>query len=416
MVQALDHTRPALARVEEGTLVLEWLEEDDPVVLRVVSDADDVEQAARSCLEVGARALVAGHAALDEVLVGRSFDRLVERLDGSVDREVGRITEAATQLVGEDDGALTKMFVDLKAQLEERLGALFDPDSKTSAMALLEEVFSDSSTKVLHTLRGALDPDDDATPLGRWRAELSKAIHEQNETVLREIRDLATAMAVREARVDLWERSTQKGVAFEELVGMAFTEVGTIHGDIVEPVGRERGCDGSLVGDIVVTLSPDDCPTGRAAFVLEAKTRKLTLRKTLDELDVAMANRESTAGIAVFSDRALAPTPSLFSAYGDKAVLVLDAELPDPQAVELAYAWARWIVRRAGSEDAPEADARKVREAIDAAVHGLDRAMGVRRCFNTIRRSAGQGSDELAELVAEVRAAVEEIRSLLAPE
>ena len=251
------------------------------------------------------------------------------------------------------------MFVDLKAQLEERLGALFDPDSKTSAMALLEDVFSDSSTKVLHTLRGALDPDDDATPLGRWRAELSKAIHEQNEAVLREIRDLATAMAVREARVDLWERSTQKGVAFEELVGMAFTEVGTIHGDIVEPVGRERGCDGSLVGDIVVTLSPDDCPTGRAAFVLEAKTRKLTLRKTLDELDVAMANRESTAGIAVFSDRALAPTPSLFSAYGDKAVLVLDAELPDPQAVELAYAWARWIVRRAGSEDAPEADALK---------------------------------------------------------
>src|SRR5208283_3191573 len=192
-----------------------------------------------------------------EVLVGRSFDRLVERLDGSVDREVGRITEAATQLVGEDDGALTKMFVDLKAQLEERLGALFDPDSKTSAMALLEDVFSDSSTKVLHTLRGALDPDDDATPLGRWRAELSKAIHEQNEAVLREIRDLATAMAVREARVDLWERSTQKGVAFEELVGMAFTEVGTIHGDIVEPVGRERGCDGSLVGDIVVTLSRD---------------------------------------------------------------------------------------------------------------------------------------------------------------
>ncbi len=162
-------------------------------------------------------------------------------------------------------------------------------------------------------------------------------------------------MAVREARVDLWERSTQKGVAFEELVGMAFTEVGTIHGDIVEPVGRERGCDGSLVGDIVVTSSPDDCPTGRAAFVLEAKTRKLILRRTLDELDVAMANRESTAGIAVFSDRALAPAPSLFSAYGDKAVLVLDAELPDPQAVELAYTWARWIVRRAGSEDAPEA-------------------------------------------------------------
>lgn len=414
MVQALDHTQPSLARVEGGTLVLEWLEDDDPIVLRVVSDADDVEQAARSCLEVGARALLAGHAALDEVLVGRSFDRLVERLDGSVDREVGRITDAATQLVGEDDGALTKMLGDLKVEVEQRLGALFDPDSKTSAMALLEEVFSESSARVLHSLRGAFDPEDETTSFGRWRSELAKSIHEQNETVLHEIRDLATTMAVREARVDLWERSTQKGAAFEELVGIAFTEVGTIHGDIVEPVGRERGSDGSLVGDVLVTLNPDDCPAGRAAFVLEAKTRKLTLRKTLDELDVAMANRESTASIAVFSDRSLAPTPSLFSTFGDQAILVLDAKLPDPQAVELAYAWARWIVRRSGAEDVPEADARKVREAIDAAVHGLDRGMAVRRCLNAIRRSAGQGSDELAELVAEVRAAVEEIRALLA--
>jgi hypothetical protein len=63
-----------------------------------------------------------------------------------------------------------------------------------------------------------------------------------------------------------------------------------------------------------------------------------------------------------------------------------------------------------------EADARKVREAIDAGVHGLDHAVGVRRCLYTIRRSARQGSDELVALVAEVRAAVEEICSLLAPD
>ena len=87
MVQALDHTRPALARVEEGTLVLEWLEEDDPVVLRVVSDADDVEQAARSCLEVGARALVAGHAALDEDL---SVARLIASSSGSMEASIER--------------------------------------------------------------------------------------------------------------------------------------------------------------------------------------------------------------------------------------------------------------------------------------------------------------------------------------
>lgn len=412
MVQAIDQSHH-LARVEDGLLILEWLEEDDPVVVRIVSEAENVEQASRTCLEIGARALLAGHAALDEVLVGRSFDRLVERLDGSVDREVGRITDAATALIGEDDGALTRLFIDLKKELEDRLGALFDPTSKTSALALLEEVFSNSSATALRTLHGALDIEDDQSPLGRWRTDLSKVVREQSEGILKEIRELATKMAVREARADLWERSTQKGVAYEELVSLAFTEMGSIYGDVVEPVGRERGIQGSLVGDIVVTLNPDDCPSGRTAFVLEAKTRKLTLRKTLDELSVAMANREAEAGIAVFSARGLAPTPTVFSAYGDKAILVLDTELPDPQAVELAYAWARWVVRRPHLGDPQNADTEKIRESIDTVARALDRAMGVRRCLNTIRRSAGQGSDELAELVADIRAAIEEIGSLL---
>ena len=95
------------AQLADGRLVLEFFTEDDPVVIRVVSQAEDVAEAAHTCIQVGARALLSGHAALDEVLVGRSFDQLVDRLNATVDLGVGRIADTATHLLGEDDGALT---------------------------------------------------------------------------------------------------------------------------------------------------------------------------------------------------------------------------------------------------------------------------------------------------------------------
>jgi hypothetical protein len=115
-----------------------------------------------------------------------------------------------------------------------------------------------------------------------------------------------------------------------------------------------------------------------------------TWRKTLDELDVAVANREAKVGLAVFACKDIAPIPSVFVPYGKRAVLVLDGEDPDVGAVELAMAWARWTVRRSEDGDASSFDTVRYNEAIARATRALDRATTIRKCHTTVRRQVDQ--------------------------
>ena len=415
MLQAIDHTETEYGKVSEGRLVLGHLEEPDPVVVRVVSEADDVLEASRACLQVGARALLAGHAALDEVLVGRSFDQLVGRLDASVDKGVGRIAQTATDLLGDDNGALTRMLAEVRQELEQRLGQLFDPQSKTSALSLLEEVFTGASMRSAQAWQASLNLEDEQSPLGRWRAELTHVVREQTDSILREVKDLATSIAIKEGRADLWERTSLKGLAYEDVVHLAFAEIAAHHGDIIESVGRERGTTGALVGDIAIGINPEECGGHPRSLVLEAKNRRLGLRKTLEELSAAMANREAQAGIAVFASRELAPTPSVFVPYGDKAILVLDADAPDPAAAELAYVWARWTLRKSQTSEADSLDTEQISEGIAAAVRALDRSSTIRRCHSTVRKQIDQAAVELNDLVTEVQTAIDQVRCAVSP-
>jgi hypothetical protein len=378
-----------------------------------LSEADDVAEGAHTCLQVGARALLAGHAALDEVMVGRSFDQLVERLNTSVDAGVGRIAETASGLLGEEDGALTKVLGDLRAELSQKMGQLFDPESKTSALALLEEVFSAASTRSAAALHASLALDDDQSPLGRWRAEVTKVVRDQTDGILKEVRDLATSIAVDAARAEIFEMTSLKGIAYEDVVHVVFAEAAAHHGDVLEDTSRQRGTSGSLVGDLVVTLNPDDFGGQRAALVLEVKAKKLSLRKTLDELGAAMANREAQVGLAVFSSKEVAPPGhSVFVPHGNMAVLVLDSETPDLGAVELAMAWSRWVLRRSSEGGLSTFDAERFNEAIAKATRALDRASTIRKCHSTVRRQVDQAGAELTDLVTETREAIGEIKEL----
>jgi hypothetical protein len=412
---AIQHSidgHPTNAECDGATLVLEYFVEDDPAVLRVLSEADDVAEGAHTCMQVGARALLAGHAALDEVLVGRSFDQLVEKLNTSVNAGVGRITETATGLLGEEDGALTKVLTDLRAELSQRMGQLFDPESKTSALALLEEVFSAASARSTSQLQASLALDDEQSPLGRWRAEVTKVVRDQTDGILKEVREVASSLAVEEGRTELWEKTTLKGIAYQDVVHLAFAEVAAHHGDVIEDVGRQRGASGSQVGDLVMSLNPEEFSGESTSLVLEVKNRRLSLRKTLDELTVAMANREAKAGIAVFAKQEYAPTPSVFVNFGNRAILVLDGEAPDIGAVQLASAWGRWVARRAAEGDTSSFDSERFNEAIAKATRALDRASTIRKCHSTVRRQVDQAGSELTDMVTEAREAIGEIKEL----
>ena len=103
------------------------------------------------------------------------------------------------------------------------------------------------------------------------------------------------------------------------------------------------------------------CPS--AAIVFEAKHRKLGMRKIMEELDEALENRSATAAIAVFAEPTQSPTAVPFTYFANKAIVVLEPDVPAVQILELAYMWARWEARKALALDGAAIDVHRV-EAI----------------------------------------------------
>ena len=181
--------------------------------------------------------------------------------------------------------------------------------------------------------------------------------HALSEQV-RELSGSCTAVqnATAEAKKAAAYKTTAKGFTFEDTLHVLVEQNAVPHQDLAFQTGRTLGSDGNQQGDEVATLNPDDTRGVEANIVFECKDKKVGLKKILDELDGAMKNRDATVGVAVFATPENAPTNVCFTAYGCKAVLVLDKENPDPLAVRLAYMWARWVAKRELASDTNEVE------------------------------------------------------------
>ena len=144
----------------------------------------------------------------------------------------------------------------------------------------------------------------------------------------------------------MYEQTTAKGFDYEDVVDECLGFLAAGYGDLAEVTATQSGSRASHVGDEVVTLNRDDTHGAEARFVLEMKNRPLNMRKTMAELDEALANRDALAAVAVFRSQEQAPTAVAFQHFDDKAIVVLDPDDGDDSALRLAYMWARWTVRK----------------------------------------------------------------------
>ena len=292
------HAEPVY--VIDGTLYISDLAESDPAVVRFVCEADDPVEGTQLCLRVGALALTAVNATVDTHIVEKRFDAMSTQFDDCVEQAVGRIAETADALLDGDEGSLSVAFTQHRAQLETLLGDTFDPDSKRSVVAVFEKLFAEAREQQIAAMRKLVSTDDDA-PLAQLVRSIERTVAEGVGDVRKDFQDLAEKVAVREAIAPVIELTTGKGFTFEDVLHGAIGRIAATHGDIADRTGKETGSAGTQKGDEVVTLDLDDTHGFEGRFVLEAKNRKLNMRKTHEELDDALENRDALAAIAVFT-------------------------------------------------------------------------------------------------------------------
>jgi hypothetical protein len=408
---------PAQVEIHDGVLVVRELEEHDPEVVRTVEEADDPVEATRQCLRIGARAVRAANVSVDSDLIERRFDVMTDRFDERVEEAVEQIAGVTTNLLDQDTGVLPAALQAHRSELETLLGATFDPDSTKSVIAVLQRVLGDAHKAQTDAIRRLVTVDGDDSPLSMLQRHIARDFKDQLSDVRKDVHELSEKIAVNAAVAPVYELTTGKGFTFEDLVDASVNRIAAQHGDLAERVGRASGTAGTQKGDEVVTLSRDDTHGIEGRFVLEAKSGKLNMRKTMEELDAALENRDASAAVAVFASQACAPTSVAFHYCDNKAIVVLDKEELDDSALRLAYMWARWMVRRELSvSETDELNLARIAALIEDARRAIERGSTIKACHSKARRSIEQAGEQVAAMVGEVETALDQLAAELAKE
>ena len=402
--------------VEDDVIRMVDFTERDPDTVAYIGNADDPVEATHQCLRIGTQAVRAAHASLDADIVRERFDTMSDHFDNQVDTAVDQIVEATQSLLDEENGALPIVLGAHHQQLDDLLGATFDPESKKSVMAVFEQVMANAHEQQLATVRRLISVDSEDSPLRKMKGDIVKEVGRRLSEIRGEVQELSEKIAVKAAVAPVFATTSAKGFAYEEVVHEQVSAIAATHGDTAEDVGKTVGSKGSKKGDEVVTVNRDDTYGQDGRFVIEAKSRKLNMRSTQKELDGALENRDAQAAVAVFSSQDEAPTSVPFTYTDNKAIIVLDED-GDDTALRLGYMWARWVVRRQfASAPGGNLDVARITDLIEDAKRALGRSTTIKRSHTQAKRGIEQAGREVDLLVTEVRDTMEALASELEAE
>jgi len=405
------HDAPeGVVRAIDDRLVVERLTVSDERAARVVRDRAKAGQpgpeTVAKAIEIGARVLDTEETAANVDYVRAEF----ERHAGALRERLGKTLEAGDQ------------------QLAERIAQSFDGERDGSVQREIDRLLAEALEEQREKIVRLFSSEDGANPLTDFKAAVVrgfKALDERQhnegeanrkrmEALQREVVELREREEADRRVADEAERGTAKGRSFEELVHGAIDEIAAGHGDIAHHTGDETSEAGGKMGDTVVEIG-GALGTGVATVVFEAKNKKLSKNDAWTELNGCMGERDAAYAVLVIAgdDKVPSGLEELTEYQGNKMIVVLDREEPDPLALRLVYRYVRARLLVTG-ESALEVDAAGVRDAAEEAAARLKRANRVRKSLTNVTNSADTARAEFDEMVADVERCLARIESLVA--
>lgn len=233
-----------------------------------------------------------------------------------------------------------------------------------------------------------------------------------------EVDRLLTALSERSDRIEavraLREQVASKGLAFEELLAPALDAAFSPLADVLTVTGAEKGIADDKMGDFVVELNPRDIGGRDRRIVFEAKDRKLTMEKSMAELDAAMLNRDAQVGVLVFAKAGQAPLAGkpLRVLHGNRIMLVFDKDEQSPLALEVGCQLARTLATAAEREDLT-LDRAMLAERLAKLMNAIERAGAIQRGIRSARRGLDAAEDAYREMSDETLALLHELEDRL---
>jgi hypothetical protein len=418
--------------LREGAVAIDGLIVDDrtlvDLVARRVEAGTPAEDTVLDALEIGARVLDRESTQADVDLVKREFERVsaqVEQSFGERARLVGEGLQAQLErFLGDEDGSMSRALDTHTEQLGELMASNFGAERSTAVQHQLREVVGRLLQESRQDLLRQFSAQDGHNPLADFKGAVVRELRDTRgkqdvvaerlvalEGQIQRLRDADASQA--ELALER-ERGTGKGRTFE---GQAFEIVERLaegRGDVAHHVGDARSAAGGKLGDIVIEIEAAS-GEARGRIALELKDERLSKNRAWEILNGALAERDAGFAILVVAadEKVPAGREPLHEYEGNKMIVTLDKETLEPQALELAYRYARCRCLMA-QERTLKVDAAGVRDASQEALSALREAQKVRSSLTGATNGVEAARKALDVMVARVQANLERVEHLIA--
>jgi hypothetical protein len=405
----LDGAEPeGTVRALDDRLVIEQLTVTDERAAQLVRDRQKAGQeparTVSNAIEIGARVLDREDSTAEVDFVRAEFERqataLRDRLTRALEAGDQQLAERISKAFDAEDGSVPREFQEtLRRGLQDQRDALLKQFSAEDGANPLTD-FKGGVVRALKELGS------------RYQAE-SEANRERIEQLTREIVELKQQDEADRRVAEAEEAGTRKGRSFEELVRDELELLAAAQGDVAHHVGDTSSESGGKKGDVVVEVGACDGPP-LATLVVEAKNKALSKNEAWSELNAAMAERDAEYGVLVVAGEEKIPSglDELTEYQGNKMIVVLDREQPDPLALRLVYRYARARVLATQSSGLV-LDAAGVRAASEDARARLKNVNKIRKSLTSITTSADRARGDVDEMVEGVEACLDRVESLI---
>lgn len=406
-----DSPQQGTVRALDGRIVIESLTVDDERAAHLVRERQQIGKPAsdtvRKAIEIGARVLDSEETAANVDYVRRELEAGL----GQLDKRLGGTLEEGAEA------------------LAEQLASAFGIERSDSVQAQIREIVTAEARQQREALLSTLTAEDASNPLVAMQVRIGKAMREAEERHLQETtrtnqliaglrEELARAnerSAADERVAAEAERGTAKGRSFEELAHGLIEAIAGEHGDAAAHTGDTTNEAGAKKGDSIVELGAAVGPC-LGTVVYEAKNKRLSKNDAWAELAACMRERDADYAVLVVAgdDKVPAGLEELTEYQGNKMIVVLDREEPDPLALRLVYRYVRARVLAARNATEADVDAAGVRDAAEEAAAQLKRANRIRKSLTGVTNSADAARRELDDMIADVESCLARIEGLVA--
>ncbi len=274
-------------KVENDSIIINNIVIDDANTSKILKDINENkrEDFIKKAIIIGAIGLRNLYLTDNVDYVEKEFKELLKSLE-SQSKDIKNNLE-------KEFGELLKNSENQSKDMRNMIEKTLDIDSNSSSLGKMRILFEDYFDKRKGKISDLLSPFEDDSPIKKLKEEIFKKIQDLRDELIKE-----------KATKELIEKTTLKGSNFEEVALETVEDFCSEYEDKVSPTGDIQGKN-NKIGDIVIDINGNE----NKKIVIECKdSSAYSYKKTIDEINDAIENRNAKFGIFLFKHQSQIPS------------------------------------------------------------------------------------------------------------